>query len=222
MKCINRAPAFCDGDLPSCTKDFAGGHHIKQNIYSDTSAPRHTRTTQQFGLLTTNKLSATKTHLANIFTANQLSNNATHVQHQLTHHYSTSTSGQNPRLESQILSASSHSKVKTKMCFIVLSTCRTCTRTLHLRYAPCSHAEQHNFDPVSCPNRMKRRQYSEGGLCGMCKRRGIGAILDGRKGSLSLGPCGILSARQVLEKGSEEMKERRKRKHLTRRAITKE
>jgi hypothetical protein len=56
----------------------------------------------------------------------------------------------------------------------------------------------------------------------MCKRRGVGAILDGRKGSLSLGPRGISSARQVLEKGSDETKERRKRKHLTRRAITKE
>jgi hypothetical protein len=56
----------------------------------------------------------------------------------------------------------------------------------------------------------------------MCKRRGVGAILDGRKGSLSLGPCGISSARQVLEKGSDETKELRKRKHLTRRAITKE
>jgi hypothetical protein len=101
-------------------------------------------------------------------------------------------------------SAPSHRRVKTNMCFIILSKCLTCTRTLHLRYAPCSHAQQHDFDPVSCPNRMKRRRCSEGRVCGMCKR----------KGSLSSGPSGSICTSGGVVGGGKE--ERHKRKTLTR------
>ncbi|KAF1848542.1 uncharacterized protein K460DRAFT_76644 [Cucurbitaria berberidis CBS 394.84] len=57
------------------------------------------------------------------------------------------------------------------MCYILLSTCRTCTWTLRIRYTRCSHALLHNFDPAKCPNRMKRRRQSENKLCGKCAAR---------------------------------------------------
>ncbi|KAF2027872.1 hypothetical protein EK21DRAFT_91098 [Setomelanomma holmii] len=65
------------------------------------------------------------------------------------------------------------------MCYILLSTCTLCTWTLRIRYARCTHAHTHSLDPVACPNRMKRRRQSDGGLCGKC---------EARRGSLSLPP----------------------------------
>jgi hypothetical protein len=69
-----------------------------------------------------------------------------------------------------------------KMCYTLLSTCPTCTRTLHLRYTLCKHATAHSFSPAACPMRMKRRRKrcDGGGMCVRCKIVG-----EGRKGSLS-------------------------------------
>ena len=68
----------------------------------------------------------------------------------------------------------------TQMCYILLSACQTCAFPLRTRHERCSHAELHSFDPLDCPNRMKRRRQSNTGTCGKCNHR---------KGSLSSLPA---------------------------------
>lgn len=80
---------------------------------------------------------------------------------QLTTHTSTS--------QTSIISARpDHHPSTPKMCFIHITTCRTCpySSPLHIHYTRCPHAATHSLDPTLCPNRMKRRHYSTGKLCG--------------------------------------------------------
>ncbi|OAL01376.1 hypothetical protein IQ06DRAFT_305025 [Phaeosphaeriaceae sp. SRC1lsM3a] len=85
------------------------------------------------------------------------------------------------------------------MCFILLSTCNTCTSTIHKRYALCTHAASHSFDPATCPNRMKRRRSSAGKICEKC---------EPRRGSLSEMPSAEGSA---TREGQEEKREEEER-----------
>src|SRR5690349_21470077 len=65
------------------------------------------------------------------------------------------------------------------MCYILTSVCQACAFPIRTRHKPCSHAEIHGFNPLSCPNRMKRRRQSDAKVCGNCACR---------KGSLSCFP----------------------------------
>ncbi|KAF2876565.1 hypothetical protein BDV95DRAFT_229752 [Massariosphaeria phaeospora] len=80
------------------------------------------------------------------------------------------------------------------MCYAHLSTCRTCSWTLHIKYPLCPHAESHSLDPTTCPNRMKRR-YDKGRNCVQC---------HAKKHSLSLHPSRIEADNEMA---AEEMEE---------------
>lgn len=108
----------------------------------------------------------------------------------------------------------------TNMCYIVLSTCRACAFPISTRHARCSHAEMHGFDPLSCPNRMRRRRQSSAVSCGKCgHRRGSLSCLPRSRacsdrdsdGSVELGAVG---KREFLWRRSER---RSKRQELKRR-----
>lgn len=76
------------------------------------------------------------------------------------------------------------SSFSTRMCYILLTACQACAFPLRTRHTRCSYAELHSFDPLDCPNRMKRRRQSNPGICGKCNHR---------KGSLSSLPADGIS-----------------------------
>jgi hypothetical protein len=94
------------------------------------------------------------------------------------------------------------------MCYILLSACSTCNRTLQLGYARCGHAAMHSFDPAACPNRMKRRRCSEGTVCEKC---------ESRRGSLSMPPTTNLLESRGESIVEEDEKERRRKRLVMRR-----
>jgi hypothetical protein len=106
------------------------------------------------------------------------------------------------------------------MCYILLSTCSTCIKTLQLRYALCSHALLHSFDPVACPNRMKRRQCHEGTLCGKCRRGSLSilpSILGVEVDELETDGKPIVLQRRGSEVQKDMNRERRRRRLVARR-----
>jgi hypothetical protein len=86
---------------------------------------------------------------------------------------------------------SSQLSFNANMCYILLSSCASCPFPLLTRHTRCSHAEVHGFDPLACPNRMKRRRQSNAGLCGRCGHR---------KGSLSCFPGNALRENEEVAK----------------------